>query len=303
MINTKFFSGMPAIALAFVFGLVPAGCATGGGDAEPSQEEQAERLASNINTIEAGKATVNGDTVTLTGGVRLENAALTVPSGVTLDLTKETLRLGNNAALTVDGAVDAKAEGINVDGAAASPATINGSGTINLKSKGSLLGIWEGRKLTLDGVTLVGLPDNDRPLVEIGSGGEFVLSRGAITGNVVNREWASGGGVYVGGKSVTVFTMKGGAISGNSAISNGDNNGGGVCVNAEVATFIMEGGTIYGKAAEGGKANNAAENEALSIWGSVKWGSGGTYTKGGVPQTGGSDIGSTNDTLIAIPAK
>jgi hypothetical protein len=34
----------------------------------------------------------------------------------------------------------------------------------------------------------------------------------------------------------------------------------------------------------------------------LKWGTGGTYTKGGVAQTGGSDIGRTNDTLIAIPA-
>jgi hypothetical protein len=43
----------------------------------------------------------------------------------------------------------------------------------------------------------------------------------------------------------------------------------------------------------------------------VKWGTGGTYTSGGVSQTGGSDIvtlnggvyGKTDDTLIAVPAK
>ncbi|MDR2730741.1 MAG: hypothetical protein LBB81_07585 [Treponema sp.] len=43
----------------------------------------------------------------------------------------------------------------------------------------------------------------------------------------------------------------------------------------------------------------------------IEWGTGGTYTKGGVNQTGGSDItannsgasGRTNDTLIAIPAR
>jgi hypothetical protein len=133
----------------------------------------------------------------------------------------------------------------------------------------------------------------------------FTMEGGEISGNTAKGgQFASGGGVYVGGKSVTVFTMKGGAISGNSTISNGDNNGGGVCVNADVATFVMEGGTIYGKAAEGGKANTAAEDgAALKARGTVKWGSGGTYTKGGVPQTGGSDIGSTNDTLIATPAK
>jgi hypothetical protein len=42
---------------------------------------------------------------------------------------------------------------------------------------------------------------------------------------------------------------------------------------------------------------------ALSIWGTAKWGTGGTYTKGGVSQTGGSDIGTTADTLIAVPGK
>jgi hypothetical protein len=211
-------------------------------------------LASDINALEAGKATVSGDTVTLTGGVRLENIALTVPSGVTLDLTKETLQLGNGATLTVNGTVNVKAEGINIDSAAASPATINGSGTIYLKSKGRLLGIWEGRKLTLDGVTLVGLPDNDKPVVEMGDGGEFVLKSGAITGNTrTGSDIVSGGGVAV---WQGTFTMEGGTISGNTAKGSRGANGGGVQI-GENSVFTMSGGTISGNVADGGEFANA----------------------------------------------
>jgi hypothetical protein len=68
----------------------------------------------------------------------------------------------------------------------------------------------------------------------------------------------------------------------------------------------MEGGTIYGKSAEGGKVNSAPGavlNIPPSGSGTAKWGTGGTYTKGGVSQAGGSDIGRTNDTLIVIPGK
>jgi hypothetical protein len=69
----------------------------------------------------------------------------------------------------------------------------------------------------------------------------------------------------------------------------------------------LEGGTIYGASAEDGKANNSVRNSdiALAVWGdgTAKWGTGGTYTKGGVSQTGGNDIGSTGDTLIAIHAQ
>jgi hypothetical protein len=363
MKTKHFFNAVMAALIAVIFSVLT-GCATGtgGGTGDPA--------AADINAIEVGKATVSGDTVTLAGGVRLITA-LTIPEGVTLDLTKETLQLGDNAIFTVNGTVNAKAEGINIDSAAASPATINGNGTIYLKSKGHLLGIWEGKKLILDGVTLTGLKDNDRPVVEMGDGGEFAMKSGAITGNTNNSEgaggggvgvwengtftmeggaisgnsangsrgsegggvrvngtftmeggeisgntaksdqYAAGGGVYVGSMSVSVFTMKGGTISGNSVISNGKNNGGGgVRIGAEDAIFIMEGGTIYGASAEGGNANTATEDTAaLSVWGTAKWGTGGTYTIGGVPQTGGSNIfaedwgGRTSDTLIAVPAR
>jgi hypothetical protein len=292
-------------------------------------------------------------------------------------------------------------------------AVINGSGTIKLTSKGRLLNIGSDRakrQLTLDGVTLAGLPDNDHPLVGIHENGALILKSGAITGNTYNsNEWANGGGVEVhkgtftmeggaisgnsvngkegsegGGVNIgeaSVFTMSGGEISGNSAKStagrytNGggvkvdkgtftmsggaitDNTataavtgmGGGVRIDESVftmsggeisgntakggtgaagggiyigpkSTFIMEGGTVYGSVgnlpdgADKSLANIVLGRGGVTLHlfeGTAKWGTGGAYTKGGIPQTGGSDIvqvdefiaGSTGDTLIAIPAK
>ncbi|MDR1637155.1 MAG: hypothetical protein LBR93_07440, partial [Treponema sp.] len=82
--------GMPAMALAFVFGLVLAGCASaptnsggGGNNADPAA---AAKLAKELNAIKAGSAKASGGTVTLSGGVGIKKA-LTVPAGVTLDLT------------------------------------------------------------------------------------------------------------------------------------------------------------------------------------------------------------------------
>jgi hypothetical protein len=371
------------LIMVMVFASVLAGCATPGGS-ETSPTLKAEQLAADLNAIKAGSATVEGATVRLSDEVYL-TTGLTVPAEVTLDLTKEALKLGDNATFTVDGTVDAKAEGINVDSAAANPAVINGNGTIHLKSKGRLLGIWEGRKLTLDGVTMTGLADNNASLVEVGEGGELVIKGGAITGNAnVDEEnrgggvlvgWknatftmlggtisgnsvrtGNGGGVYVNGEG-TIFTMSGGKISGNKSINDGEwgGSGGGVAVEGQAtftmtggtissntatgagggvvvdhnsvftmrggtilgnttefgggvfvhngSTFTMEGGTIYGSS-EGANANTAQAGAALRVLGgsTVKWGTGGAYTKGGVSQTGGTDIGDSDDTLIAIPA-
>jgi hypothetical protein len=253
------------LVIGMAFGLVLAGCASATAVEDPTAAELAAQLAADINAIEAGKATVSGDTVTFTGGVRL-TTTLTVPEDVTLDLTKETLQLGDNAIFTVNGTVNAKAAGINIDSAAATPATINGSGTISLKSKGRMLDIWEGKKLTLDGVTLVGLEDNDSVLVEVNNGSELVMKSGAITGNTPSPG-NQGGGVDVRGSSV--FIMEGGTISGNTKAGGGygsvcvwdgstftmkggaitDNNARGVFANS--ATFIMEGGDISGNNREG----------------------------------------------------
>ena len=370
--NKFMFLGMSAIALAL--SLAFAGCVTvPGEEGTPSAVEAAAQLAAEFNAIVPGIAEAEGVTVTLTGGVRLEKA-LTVPAGVTLDLTRETLQLGNNAVLTVNGTVNARGlmeggneESLIIDGTV----TINGSGTIHLTGKGSLLWIQNCHKLTLDGVTLVGVADNIQPLIVITEGSELILLSGAITGNNNNKDdgWWCGGGVNVGeqgtftmsggtisgnygsgggggvgvqgtfimsggtisgnsgpwgGGGVAVFdgvgagfTMTGGVISGNSAKDSGS-QGGGVWVNYE-ASFTLEGGTIYG-ASEGTNANTADSDAALLVRtnqsgrtnaGTAKWGTGGTYTMGGVNQTGGSDILTfdpnadygTDETLIAIPAQ
>ena len=345
-----------------------------------------------------GRVTVNGNTVTLTGNIGVQKD-LVVPEGITLDLAEGSgLWLHDGVTLTVNGTVNAPSNRIGWDtSAGARWITINGNGTINLKSKGQLLIISEGRKLTLDGVTLVGLADNNESLVGVYEGGEFILKSGAITGNtrVTN---GGGGGVNVwqatfimeggeisgntaisstrvegGGVGVwnATFIMIGGAISGNTAISSTeDSMGGGVCVNESVfimeggtisgntatgsnrgngggirvtngstftmkggtisgntvtrgtgwcigggvhvkgdSVFIMEGGTIYGNAnslptgTDASLANSAPEGSSLFVEGTAKWGTGGAYTKGGVPQTAGSGITSTDDTLIAIPAR
>ncbi|MDR1837255.1 MAG: hypothetical protein LBQ89_06305 [Treponema sp.] len=337
---------------------------------------------------------MSGNTVTLTRGTTIERD-LTVPAGVTLELTGDGgLWLLDNITLTVNGTVNAPSNRIGFDDSGARTITINGNGTINLTSKGSLIGVGENRKLTLDGVTLVGIADNDSPLVRTGERGELVLVSGAITGNSTNHSGAgvfvdtrgtftmsggaifgntttgNGGGVFVGEGSV--FTMSGGAISDNNTISARDAGGGGVRVErgtftmsggaisgntvntivgaggggvriGEDSTFTMSGGAIYGNSVqtstggsgaggvfisnrstfimEGGRIQGGTDSDGftrnISRMGSdglqsaalevsqstARWGTGGTYTKGGVSQIGGGNIASTNDTLIAIPVR
>ncbi|MDR2922253.1 MAG: hypothetical protein LBU85_02780 [Treponema sp.] len=94
--------------------------------------------ASGLVSALGGKAKVDGTTVTLTdtvtptGFVDVENAVLVVPEGITLDMTAKHARLvlKDGAALTVNGTVNANAEGIVIDGAV----TINGRGR-NLPEK------------------------------------------------------------------------------------------------------------------------------------------------------------------------
>jgi hypothetical protein len=137
--------------------------------------------------------------------------------------------------------------------------------------------------------------------------GTFTMSGGAISGNsAVGVEGSGGGGVLVGEGST--FIMSGGEISGNSAV-----NAGGVNIAGNGNTFTMNGGAIYGANEEGGRANIATGSgrpATMYINGDAKWGTGGTYTKGGVNQSGGSAIVTgtasrinTDDTLIAIPAR
>jgi hypothetical protein len=357
-----------------------------------------------VQALGGGNATANGNTVTLTNGIGVQND-ITIPAGVTLELTENSgLWLLDGIILTVNGTINTPANRIGFDGGTnARQITINGNGTINLIGKGTLLNVWGGdginRKLTVDGVTLVGVADNNNSLVGVYDGGEIVLLSGTITGNtrnnaenfagggvdiyqatfimesgeitgntVIGNNYAEGGGVkvqegtfimrggeisgntsrsatnngiggglrFAGGADCTfimtsgkitgnfaiggvggglsfdcgngVFTMEGGEISGNSA-----GRGGGVFIGG--GTLTMKGGTIYGSAdrlpsgTDTSLANSAQEGATLAgLINDIRhafWGTGGTYTRGGVNQTGGSDIvrGSTNETLIAIPAR
>ncbi|MDR2363398.1 MAG: hypothetical protein LBD65_03175, partial [Spirochaetaceae bacterium] len=159
--------GLCIIPLVVVMGCASAPTNPGGGNNDGTA--QAAKLAKDLNALRAGRAVVKGGTVTLSGRAELKTA-LTVPEGVTLDLTQEgaALELQDGAVLTVNGTVKTSGHGDHgkgwVEGSLRvgdGAAVIAGGGTINLKSKGRLLNIGSdkgSRKLTLDGVTLVGLP-------------------------------------------------------------------------------------------------------------------------------------------------
>jgi hypothetical protein len=154
----------------------------------------------------------------------------------------------------------------------------------------------------------------------------FTMEGGTISGNSANGSRGSeGGGVS---QLEGTFTMKGGTISGNSAggvrfgdackfimeggIISGNTGGGVIFLNnpnwgtSGNAMFTMKGGRIQGSADSDGFIKNTGPNAALDLDTSkatAKWGTGGTYTKDGVSQGGGGDIGNTDDTLIAVPGK
>jgi hypothetical protein len=279
------------------------------------------QTATDLARALGGNATVNGNIVTLTRDVSVErNQTLVIPEGVTLNLTTigPHFFLKDGAILTVNGTMNAyggwgdtgHAGGLIIDGTT----TINGNGTINLSSKGILLNIsGNDRRLTLDGVTLVGLADNSKSLVSVDNGGEFILKSGAITGNSrVDSDWANGGGVSV---WQATFIMEGGAITGNSAQGDRGSGGGGVGIGGEGSTFTMTGGTISGNTAGGGggvRAEGRGINFTMSggeISGnnaitSVGWGTGGgvdfhgegsTFTMSGGTISGNTvDAGSAN---------
>jgi hypothetical protein len=151
----------------------------------------AAQLAAALNAMNSGSARVSGNTVTLTGGINAQRD-IAVPAGVTLDLTglpdNNSLNLRDNITLTVNGMVNAPNGKIGFDdNTNARYATINGNGTINLTGKGSFY-IDNGKKLTLDGVTLVGIADNYNSLVFVNEGGELVFLSGAITGNTTSHD-------------------------------------------------------------------------------------------------------------------
>jgi hypothetical protein len=285
--NKKFLVLLGTLIIGMAFSLVLAGCPMDDPPVEggPSAGELAAQLAADINKISMGSATVNGATVTFSGKLSLESQ-FTVPAGVTLDLTEDGELALLDAALAVNGTVKAGSDKVRME-SAASWGTINGSGTIQLKGKGNLLRVGRSdtvaaKTLTLDGVTLAGVADNNGALVGVNDGGAFVMKSGKITRNT---------------------------NTGNTDTSDGFARRGGVFVGGEGATFTVEGGTIYGSAdnlptgVDPSLANTASNNNTAALsadGGTAKWGNGGTYTKGGVSQNSDSDIGSTDDTLIAV---
>jgi hypothetical protein len=285
------FLGIAALCLAVfgAFGLVLAGCPAGNDG--PTAEELADQLTEEINELKEGIATVNGATVTLNsngtdqqfGGHLVLRSDLTVPADVTLDVTADGAAiLLRDTTLTVNGTVIAAPSAIRLEDSAYE-GTINGSGAINLKGKGSLLNVSGNRNgvrtLTLDGVTLVGVADNSNPLVRVSNGGEFVMKSGAITGNTNIGENAHGGGVLV--NEGGVFTMEGGAVSGNTTDGGNENSGTGGGVRVENGgVFTLKDGTISG-------------NTAKSVNGFA--GGGGVTANGIFTMEGGTISGNTAD--------
>jgi hypothetical protein len=283
MKTKHFFNAVMETLVSVIFSVLT-GCGSVGPDVATANAV-AEQLAADINAVKAESAEVNGATVRITDRVEIKTG-LTVREGVTLDLTADgaDLELLDGAVLTVNGTVNATGHGDRgkgwIEGSLRigdGTTAINGSGTINLKSKGRLLNIGSGknhRQLTLEDVTLVGLPDNDNPLVGIGENSEFTMKSGAVTGNTyASDEWAGGSGVYVGENST--FTMTGGTISGNTI----EQEGGGVYV-GEGSTFTMTGGSIGGNNAKRGGGVCVGEDSTFTM-------TGGTISGYNVEQEGG----------------
>jgi hypothetical protein len=250
---------------------------------------EAAQLAANINAMNPGSATVGGATVKIASDkfVYLQSD-LTVPVGVTLDVTANNAALGlGDVTLTVNGVVNAGSNQVRFEDNA-SEVVINGNGTIYLKSKGNLFSIAgnhnkANHKLTLDGVTLVGLEDNDSELVNVRNGGPgrtgtFVMKSGKITGNTHTRDTGlSGGGVKLGDGGT--FIMDGGEISGNTAQNGGGGSSGGGVTVEDNGTFTMNDGTISGNTAQNGGGVQAENGGKIVMTGGTI--SGNTASDGG----------------------
>lgn len=132
--------------------------------------------------------------------------------------------------------------------------TIDGGGrTIRLRSQGQILNVGPGLTLTLQNITLAGVPNNSYALVNV-EGGELVLGSGAkITGNdnvriaIYNNR---GGGVHVESGRLTI------PDGGGEILSNGAIYGGGVYLN-NGAVLAMNGGRI---------SNNNASNNGGGVY-------------------------------------
>ena len=133
---------------------------------------------------------------------------------------------------------------------------------IGLSSNGTMFKVESGVTLILENyITLNGLKENTSSIVRINANGKLEMKYGSvITGNSASNSWENGG-VFVNG-SGSQFTMSGGTISGNASSTSG---GGGVHI-ADGGKFIMTGGTIGGATEE--DANTSQYGNGVRVTGS-----------------------------------
>jgi len=171
--------------------------------------------------------------------------------------------------------------------------------TVTLGSNGSMFTVNDGVTFTLEGnIALVGRSANNASLIQVNSGGSFIMNGGIISENTASGFSIYGGGVYVG--SGGTFTMNGGNISGNAASGN-NSYGGGVSVEFN-GTFTMNGGTISGNTAgNGGGGVRVSSGGTFTIYGGSISGNtasstygGGVYVDGTFTMQGGIISGNTS---------
>jgi CubicO group peptidase (beta-lactamase class C family) len=127
--------------------------------------------------------------------------------------------------------------------------------------------------------------------VEIRSGGNVTMNGGEISGNKA----AYGGGIYGNGSSA--FTMTGGKISGNTAAG----YGGGIYGNG-TSTFTMTGGEINGNSATVGNGIRIAGTAAFNQYGGVVAGTGkdASAVVSNVSSSGHNTSGAPNNAVTIV---
>ena len=119
------------------------------------------------------------------------------------------------------------------------------NGKLSLNGQGSILRIGGNQILNIQGPDMVGMDNNDAPVLFIGDNGNATMAEGSIRGNGLIDIIGSrnGAGVFIG--SSGNFTMQGSAvIYGNTATGSGAVAGGGVYVNG--GNFTMkENSTVH----------------------------------------------------------
>ena len=248
-----------------------------------------------------------GTTPTAPAPVAPAVPAVVVPDGATL-LNVNNVAMWGTAINTIRNGGNNQTYVINVTGNISVPAPpanellfgpvtgikvyIRGTGTLALSVNGSLLSIGAMQEVVLRDVTLQGRSGNNNPLVDIRSGGKFLMEgRASVTGNRPGIIIHSiSGGVHINGGT---FVMENGTISGN--YSGGHRRSAGVTIFN--GTFIMQGGTISGNRGDssGGVSlvNGTFTMEGGTISGNSGGGveiSGGTFTL-----SGGSISGNTTN--------